>query len=483
LLDLRPIFSVNGVLLVTLGTFMFIPALFDVSVGNQDWVVFVVSAGVTIFLGVSMTLAGRQSGPTRLSLRQAFLLTTLAWVIVSAFAALPIYFSEFRPSYAGAYFEAMSALTTTGSTVLVGLDTGPPGILMWRALLQGLGGIGIIVLAISVLPMLQIGGMQLFRTESSDRSEKLLPRTAQISGAIITIYVLLVLGITIAFALAGMTLFDAFAHALPAISTGGFSTKDASIGFFKSAAIEWVAIVGMLLGSLPFLAYLHFLRGKPAVFFRDRQIRVFIGIIVVATLAYWLYVELRGIVSGHDALRWTLFNVVTIISTTGFVAADYTNWGPFSDVLLFIIMFLGACSGSTAGGIKTFRWMIAFEGMRKAMVKTVYPSSVIVARYQGRTIDDELILSVYTFIGIYVFVFFCIGLAITAWGYDWVTAFSATIACLSNVGPGLGPIVGPAGNFKDFPDAVLWLLSFAMLVGRLELFTVLVLLLPRFWRG
>lgn len=483
MLDLRPIASVNGVLLTTLGTAMLVPAIVDVVYGNDDWVVFVASATLTIFVGMSLTFVGRQSGPTRLSIRQAFLLTTLAWVIVSAFAALPIWFSEFRPSYAGAYFEAMSALTTTGSTVLVGLDTGAPGILLWRALLQGLGGIGIIVLAIAILPMLQIGGMQLFRTESSDRSEKMLPRATQISAAITGIYLFFALALIIAYSLAGMSLFDAVAHALPTISTGGFSTKDSSIGAFQSPAIEWVAIVGMLLGSLPFLAYLHFLRGKPVAFFADAQIRVFFGIVAAFTLALWAYVELRDLAHGHDAIRWALFNIVTIISTTGFVAVDYTNWGPFSDVLIFVVMFLGACSGSTAGGVKTFRWMIAWEGVKKALFKSVYPSSVYVARYQGRTIDDQVMMSVMVFLAIYALVFVASGLIITAFGYDPLTAFSAAITCLSNVGPGLGPMIGPAGNFKDIPDPILWLLSSLMLVGRLELFTVLVLFLPRFWRG
>lgn len=483
MLDLRPIASVNGVLLTTLGTAMLVPAIVDVVYGNDDWVVFVASATLTIFVGMSLTFVGRQSGPTRLSIRQAFLLTTLAWVIVSAFAALPIWFSEFRPSYAGAYFEAMSALTTTGSTVLVGLDTGAPGILLWRALLQGLGGIGIIVLAIAILPMLQIGGMQLFRTESSDRSEKMLPRATQISAAITGIYLFFALALIIAYSLAGMSLFDAVAHALPTISTGGFSTKDSSIGAFQSPAIEWVAIVGMLLGSLPFLAYLHFLRGKPVAFFADAQIRVFFGIVAAFTLALWAYVELRDLAHGHDAIRWALFNIVTTISTTGFVAVDYTNWGPFSDVLIFVVMFLGACSGSTAGGVKTFRWMIAWEGVKKALFKSVYPSSVYVARYQGRTIDDQVMMSVMVFLAIYALVFVASGLIITAFGYDPLTAFSAAITCLSNVGPGLGPMIGPAGNFKDIPDPILWLLSSLMLVGRLELFTVLVLFLPRFWRG
>jgi trk system potassium uptake protein TrkH len=482
-LDLRPIASVNGVLLTTLGTAMLVPAIVDVVYGNDDWVVFVSAATLTIFVGMCLTFTGRQGGPTRLSIRQAFLLTTLAWVVVSGFAALPIWFSEFRPSYAGAYFEAMSALTTTGSTVLVGLDNGPPGVLIWRALLQGLGGIGIIVLAIAILPMLQIGGMQLFRTESSDRSEKMLPRATQISAAITAIYVFLAVCLVVAFSLAGMSLFDAVAHALPAISTGGFSTKDSSIAAFGSPAVEWVAIVGMLLGSLPFLAYLHFVRGKPGAFFKDSQIRVFFGIVAAFTLALWAYVEFRDLAHGHDAIRWALFNIVTLISTTGFVAVDYTNWGPFSDALLFLVMFLGACSGSTAGGVKTFRWMIAWEGVKKALFKSVYPSSVFVARYQGRSIDDQVMTSVMMFLALYALIFALSGLIIAAWGYDLLTAFSAALTCLSNVGPGLGPLIGPAGNFKDFPDPILWLLSFLMLVGRLELFTVLVLFLPRFWRG
>jgi trk system potassium uptake protein len=391
--------------------------------------------------------------------------------------------SAFRPSYAGAYFEAMSALTTTGSTVLAGLDDASGGILLWRALLQGLGGVGIIVLAISILPMLRIGGMQLFRTESSDRGEKLVPRVAQMSGAIIGIYVTLIVVFTFAFALAGMSFFDAFCHALPAISTGGFSTRDASLGWWKSPAVEWVAIAGMVLGSLPFLAYLYLLRGTPGRFLRDRQILAFLAIVAAFTAALWIHQERSGIATGMEAFRAALFNVVTLISTTGFVANDYTNWGPFSDALLFVLMFLGGCTGSTAGGVKTFRLMILWEALKANLARTVYPNSVHVMRYDGRRIGDELVLSVFHFVAVYLLVFVVVGLALAAMGHDTMTAFSATIAALSNVGPGLGPVVGPAGNFANMGDAALWLLSFAMLIGRLELFTVLVLFAPRFWRG
>jgi trk system potassium uptake protein len=482
-LDLRPVNTVCGVLLSTLGTLMFVPAIVDALGDDRHWQTFVGSGVLTIFVGVGLWITGRQSGGVTLSLRQAFLLTTLAWSIMAGFAALPIWMSAFRPSYAGAYFEAMSALTTTGSTVLVGLDNASQGILLWRALLQGIGGVGIIVLAISILPMLRIGGMQLFRTESSDRGEKLVPRVAQMSGAIIGIYLVLIVVCTFAFAFAGMSFFDAICHALPAISTGGFSTKDASLGFYKNPAIEWVAIIFMLLGSLPFLTYLYLLRGTPRRFFGDKQILAFLGLVAVFTAALWAHQEVMGLATGLEAFRNALFNIVTLISTTGFVANDYTAWGPFSDALLFIVMFLGGCTGSTAGGVKTFRLVIVWQAVKANLLRTVYPNSVVVMRYDGRPVSDELVLSVFHFMAIYMLVFVVIGLIITAFGFDTLTAFSATIAALSNVGPGLGPIVGPAGNFTAFPDSVLWLLSFAMLVGRLELFTVLVLFAPRFWRG
>ncbi len=303
------------------------------------------------------------------------------------------------------------------------------------------------------------------------------------SATIVAVYVILIFACTLAFASAGMTFFDALCHALPAISTGGFSTKDSSLGFWRSGAIEWIAILFMVLGSLPFLAYLHVLRGTPMRFARDRQIITFLGIVIAASRAPRRPSGEPRHRDGRGGSAQRGLQRRDPDLDDGFVANDYTNWGAFSDALLFLVMFLGGCTGSTAGGIKTFRLMILWQALKTNLMRTVYPSSVTLVRYDGRTIGDDVVLSVFQFVGVYLLTFALIGLALTALGHDPMTAYSGTLAALSNVGPGLGPVVGPAGNFAGMGDAALWLLSFAMLIGRLELFTVLVLLAPRFWRG
>lgn len=480
-IDLRPIAAVLGVLLAILGTTMMIPALVDVLAGEDDFVVYVGAAGVTVFVGLSLWLAGRSGEVEKLDLRQAFLLTTSSWVVLSAFAAIPFMWSKTHLSFTDAFFEAMSGLTTTGATVISGLDDCPPGILMWRAFLHWYGGIGIIVVAIALLPMLQIGGMQLFRAESSDKSEKLLPRAAQMAKGIIGTYLLLTFLCVVTYMFCGMDAFDAITHAMSTISTGGFSTHDASIGYFKSAAIDYAAIVFMIAGSLPFLLYVRVLAGDFSRVVANTEVRLFFVLVVGFSLVSFFEIVRGQIEQGETALRYALFNVVSILSTTGFVTVDFTNWGAPTEALYFILMFLGACTGSTAGGLKTFRLAILGSALVQHMKRIVYPRGVFPVRYGGQPIADEVVVSVLSFIFLYLASFILLAIAVNALGFDLVTSLSAAITAIANVGPGLGPIVGPATNFTALHDQVIWLLSFGMLLGRLELFTVLVLVLPRFW--
>jgi len=481
-MDFRPVFLIIGALLTALAVSMLIPAAVDAFSGHSDWQVFVVSSGVTLFVGVAMTLTCRAGG-VHLSIRQAFVMTTLSWVILTFFAALPFAFSGLGLSFTDAFFESMSGITTTGSTVITGLDQAPPGILLWRALLQWLGGIGIIVMAIAILPMLRVGGMQLFRMESSDTVEKALPRAAQVASAIGIIYLALSLIWAGAYWLAGMSGFDAFAHAMTTIATGGFSTSDGSIGQFNSATIDAIATAGMVVGSLPFLLYLKTAQGDVRTLFRDSQVQWFISIVsgLVLVMAGWLWLE--GGLDPAPALRYASFNIVSIITGTGYATADYGGWGSFALPLFFFIMFIGGCAGSTTCGIKVFRFQVLYAAAKTQVQHLLQPHGVFIPYYNRRPIPDEVIVSVLSFFFVFGLSFSFLALGLGMLGLDFLTAVSSAATAISNVGPALGPVTGPAGTFQPLPDAAKWLLSAGMLLGRLELFTVLVLFYPGFWRG
>ncbi len=461
---------------------MSVPAAADILAGNPDWQVFAVSAGVTLFIGVAMTLTSRAGG-FRLTVRQAFVMTTLSWIALTLFAALPFTFSVLDLSFTDAFFEAMSGITTTGSTVITGLDSAPPGILLWRALLQWLGGIGIIVMAIAVMPMLKVGGMQLFRTESSDQSEKALPRTAQITSYIGLIYLGLTLLVLGGYWAAGMSGFDAAAHAMTTIATGGFSTSDGSLGHFDSALIDAIAVAGMILGSLPFLLYLKTLRGDFRALASDGQVQWFISIVfsLVVVTAGWLWLE-KGMLP-LEALRYASFNIISILTGTGYSTADYSLWGGFALPVFFFIMFIGGCAGSTTCGIKIFRFQVLYAASRTQIHHLIQPHGVFIPYYNRRPIPDEVIVSVLSFFFLFGMSFAVLAIGLGLMGLDFLTAVSSAATAISNVGPALGPIVGPAGTFEPLPDAAKWLMSAGMLLGRLELFTVLVLFSRTFWRG
>ncbi len=482
LFDLRPIFMIIGLATTTLGVAMLVPAFVDLYFDNRDWIVFVTSSMFTIFVGVAMWAAAR--APTvRFSLRQAFLLTTLTWIVLAAFAAVPLAFAETGLSVAHAYFEAMSGLTTTGATVMTDLDGAPPGILIWRAIMQWIGGVGIIGIAIAVLPALQIGGMQLFRTESSEKTDKAFPRAGQTAGWILGIYVVLTLICGIAYALAGMTNFDAAAHAMTTIATGGFSTKNDSIGHFDNAMVEVVCIIFMILGSLPFLLYFRALRGNWRALYEDPQVRLFLAILLIFWVVGFSNAVLRDITSGGEGLLLTLFNTTTLLTTAGFAAVDYTHWGAFNDMVLFLLCFLGGCTGSTAGGLKMLRLHVVWAALIQHSKRIAYPSSVFPMRYGAQPLGENVANAVLSFFFIYFLAFFTVAVALDLIGTGTYSPLSASVALFGNVGPGFGPEIGPGGNYNFFSAPELWLSSFAMLLGRLELFTMLVLFHPRFWRG
>ena len=480
-MQLSPVLNILGLLATILAGTMLIPMCVDLYVGSADWQVFAMSALLTGFFGVSVWLATNRREALDLGLRQAFLLTNGAWVIISVFGALPFMFSELDLSVTDSLFESVSGITTTGSTVLVTIELASPGILIWRALLQWLGGVGIVVMAMAILPMLSVGGMQLFRTESYERPESVVPRATQLAGGIGLVYA----GLTALWALmlwlAGMDGFDAIAHAMTTLATGGYSTRTASIGAFDSATIEWIIIAGMITGSLPFAHYLAMVRGGWRSLMNDPQVRWFLMLVTGLVLLLCWNLTHHGQNFG-EALRQASFNGVSIMTGTGYVSANFSAWGGFATTILLLVMFIGGCGGSTTCGIKVFRLQVLAATVKVQIHRLLRPHAVVLAYYNRRPVASEVMDSVMGFFYLYILGFVLIAILLGLTGLDFVTALSGAATSISNVGPGLGEIIGAEGNFSSLPASAKWIMCFAMLLGRLEIFTVLVMLNPEFWR-
>lgn len=480
--EFRTVLFIIGLMLGSLALGMLAPILTGVFNASPDWQAFAVSACITGFVAVALILTSR--GELRpLTVKQAFILTGFSWLALTAFAALPLNFSVIGLNYTDSFFEAMSGLTTTGATIITGLDATPPEILLWRAMLQWFGGIGIIVVAIAVLPMLNVGGMQLFRLESSDNSEKILPRAREIAGSIAGIYLLISCLCATAYGMAGMGMFDAITHAMTTISTGGFSTSDGSLGHFNSPGIESVAVFFMIVSSLPFVVYLQAIQGKRGPLVTDAQIRGFLSLLVTVVASLWIYRIATQDVAPLTALREVVFNTTSLLTGTGYASSDYGQWGNFATCLLFIVLFIGGCAGSTSCGLKIFRVQVVLKSLRRQVQELAYPNGVFVMKYNGNALPDAVTASVLTFAFTYFALFGLIALLLGILGLDALTALSAAAAGIANVGPGMGEIVGPQGNYATLPVMAKWILCLAMLLGRLELFSVLVMLAPRFWRN
>lgn len=479
--DLRPVIYVIGLLVTVLGAAMLVPFLVDLAEGRGEWHVFLQSSILTMFIGGLAALAASSSLTDRLSLQQTFLLTTGVWAALPVFGAIPFMLGATEASFTDAYFEAMSGMTTTGSTVFSGLDGLPKGILLWRGLLQWLGGIGIIVVAMVFLPELRVGGMQIFRSEAFETMGKILPRATQIASSISTIYVAVTLLCVLSYLLCGMNLFDATVHAFTTVSTGGFSNYDASFGTFSGPA-EYVASVFMLLAAMPFVRYVQMLNGHHTALFHDAQVRGFLW--TIAVLVVGTTVTLLWIFPHHpeQALREALFNITSIISGTGYASVDYMQWGAFLVSVFFFIGLIGGCAGSTACSVKIFRYQLLFASIRTQLKRIRSPHGVFVPRYDGRPIGDDVMSSVISFFVFFVVLLGLFAVALGMTGLDFITALSSAATALANIGPGLGEQVGPSGNFAGLNDTAKWLMSLAMLMGRLELLAVLALFSIRFWR-
>ncbi|MCG3726697.1 TrkH family potassium uptake protein [Vibrio cincinnatiensis] len=480
MLNIRPILFVIGLVLSKLALFMYIPTLVAFVSGTEGFIEFAQAVIITHLMAFFCLTLGR-TATFRLNVRDMFLITSLVWTIASAFAALPFVFIN-HISFTDAYFETMSGITTTGSTVLSGLDEMAPSILLWRSILQWLGGVGFIVMAVAVLPMLNVGGMKLFQTESSDWSDKSSPRAKTVAKNIVAVYLILTGMCIVGYMLTGMGLFDAINHAFTTLSTGGYSTSDGSMNHFSNGA-HWVATIFMFLGGLPFLLFVSALRKRRIQeLLTDAQVKGFFLLFIITSGVVAVWLTLHNDYSVLDALRVSMFNIVSVVTTTGFGLDDFTAWGALPTTLFAFLMMSGACSGSTSGGIKVFRFQIGFALLNKQMMKLIHPSGVFVQRYNQRPVNEDIVRSVIAFGLTFFITIIVIAGSLSAMGLDPITSISGAITAVANVGPGIGSVIGPSGNFAPLPDAAKWILSLGMLMGRLEILTILVLFFPAFWR-
>ena len=481
MIDLRPVIRVVGIVLCLLSVAMIPSAIADASVGNPEWQAFVAAGGITLFMGLALVLG---AGPEHreLDIRQAFLASTLAWVVPAFYAGLPFMLGPTDLSLTDAVFEATSGLTTTGSTVIAGLARLPPGILLWRGVLQWTGGIGIIVMAVAVLPVLKIGGMQMFRVEVTSPSERAAPRAARVGGVIVGVYIGLSLLLFAALWLAGMPAFDSLVHAMSTIATGGFSTYDTSLAYFNSARIDLIVFIGMVVGGMPFLLFFQAASGNWRAVFRDQQIHWYLGLMGLGAAAVTLWLMNSRGYDLVNALRHGAFTVASVMTGTGLTTIDYSDWAGMPIAILFFLTFVGGCAGSTAAGIKVFRFQFLLANALVQIRHLLRPHAVLIPTFNGKPINEEVLRSVMGFLFVYALAFAVLSMALAFLGLDFVTAISGAAAAISNVGPGIGPTIGPDSTFVTLPDLAKWLLAAGMVFGRLEMFTILVLFVPSFWR-
>ncbi len=475
----KTVFFTLGILQIILGISMFIPIIAQFIYSEIDSSFFGASI-VTIIFGTLFFLSNLDHDK-KLNLQQAFLLTALSWLSIAIFGSLPFIFSTIELSITDAFFESMSGITTTGSTIISDLENTPKGILLWRAILQWLGGIGIIVMAITLMPIMNVGGMQLFKISSNDTSEKILPKSKEIALRLIYIYSGLTALCAFSYWIFGMGKFDSITHSMTTIATGGFSNYNQSIGYFNSVPIEISSMIFIILGSIPFIAYIKFISGNKKIFLNDIQIRTFIKIIIISIIILSIYLLFND--TKNFSLRSVFFNTVSILTGTGYVNAEFDGWGSFPVTIFLALMFIGGCAGSTTCGVKIFRIQILYLFILNQLKKIIYPKGIFVIKYDQGSVDDKFIASVISFIYFYFVIFFILAALLSLTGLDFITAISGAATSISNVGPGLGPIIGPNGDFSSLPNISKWILTVGMILGRLELFAILVLFLPSFWRN
>ena len=476
----KTVFFTLGILQIILGISMIFPIIIQIIFDELDSS-FIGASLITIIFGTLFFLSNLDHDK-KLSLQNAFLLTALSWLSIAVFSSLPFIFSNLNLSITDSFFESMSGITTTGSTIITDLNSSPKAILLWRALLQWLGGIGIIVMAITLMPIMNVGGMQLFKVSSSDASEKILPKTKEITLRLILIYLILTFLCSFFYNICGMKFFDSLTHSMTTIATGGFSNYNESIGHFNNIKIEIISMIFIILGSIPFIAYIKFLSGKKNIFYTDTQIKSFIKIIFYSIVILFFYLTIFNKSFSDVSLRSISFNVISILTGTGYVTQKFDNWGSFPLIYFLILMFIGGCAGSTTCGIKIFRVQILYLFLKNQLKKIIYPRGIFIIKYDNNNVNEKFMASIIAFIYLYIIIFFIITAMLTLSGLDFTTSISGAATSISNVGPGLGELIGPNGNFSQLPDFSKWILSFGMILGRLELFAILVLFLPSFWQ-
>ena len=476
----KTVFFTLGILLIILGIAMIVPVAFQL-IYNEFDSTFIISGIVTITFGILFFLSNIDHLKL-INTQQAFLLTALSWLSIATFGSLPFFFSELNLSITDSFFESMSGITTTGATILKNIESSPKGILIWRSMLQWLGGIGVILMAITLMPIMNIGGMQLLKVSSYDTSEKILPKSREISKKLITVYIALTLLCAFFYKIFGMNTFDSLTHSMTTIATGGFSNYDQSIGYFNSAYIEVVSILFILLGSIPFILYIKFISDDKKIIFKDEQVKLFFKLTLVSIFVLFIYLVIVNRNIFEIQLRSVIFNVISILTGTGYVTKEFDQWGNFPLIFFLILMFIGGCAGSTTCGIKIFRVHILYYFIRNQLTKIIYPRAIINLKYNNSKVEDKLIASIISFIYLYILIFFVLASMLTLTGLDFITSVSGAASSLSNVGPGLGSEIGPNSNYSGLPDKSKWLLTMGMILGRLEIFAILIIFLPSFWR-
>ncbi len=477
----QPVLMINGYLISVLGVAMLVPALCDMYWTKSDWSAFMSSAIICLFIGLSLFLANRMT-IKKISLQQGYLITVFGWLSLTLLGTLPFLISGAIPDFANAFFETMSGLSTTGATILADVEAQPKAILLWRSMLNCLGGIGIVMFAVAMLPFLGIGGMQIFQRENSDIDDKFMPKFNYIAKRIMIVYTILVGACILSLYFAGMGWFDAVNHAMAAIATGGLSTKNASIAYFDSVQIELVLSLFMIFGALPMTFYIMVVQNQDLHSFRTQQVVTFLKVLAVYIIFTSALLVFNGVYNVGDALRYSSFNIISIVTSTGFVSTDYMLWGAFSSTLFIIFALTGGCTGSTSGSIKIFRWQVVFAFIRQTLTLATDPNRVMPVKIGKLLVSNGVVASVFVFLACYLVSIGVLSVLVALTGQPFDIAFSSVIACLTNSGPGVGNVIGPVGNYSSLPDMAKYILSFAMLLGRLEVITIFVVCTKNFWR-
>jgi trk system potassium uptake protein TrkH len=476
------ILNIVGMLTLFLGICMIFPLFFGLYYKDQSVIPLAQSMGIAIASGLSLIICFRGTKIQYISHREAVAIVAIGWTAVGLFGAFPFYLGAEFGTFVDAFFESVSGFTTTGSSILTNIEAVSKGLLFWRSLIQWLGGMGIIVLSVAILPFLGVGGMQLYKAEvPSPVPDKLKPRIRDTATILWKVYALISLLEVILLMVGGMDFYNALCHTFTTMPTGGFSTKNASIAYFDSIYFDTVIIIFMLLAGINFSLHYQFLRGKPLAFWRDSECRFFFGtvlllIVIVTFNIYGTVYETIG-----RAFRFGAFQVVSIVTTTGYVTADYELWPPMSQIILLLCMFLGASAGSTGGGMKCLRVMLYLKYCYKELFLLIHPRAVKHIKIGGVTVPEDVIRSVLGFMGLYIGLFAFSTVLIASMGVDFITSIASVAATMGNIGPGLG-MVGPVDNFTQIPYLGKWVLIWCMLLGRLEIYTVIILFVPEFWR-